>query len=87
MTSSDETENRRSKRSWMSNNFGRFLNFAGGESKEDGDDVRAAEAKDTADELERLLGEVSGYEGRLEGLLDMPINTQESSAEALSADD
>lgn len=37
--------------------------------------------RETAAELERLLGEVSGYEGRLEGLLDLPINSLPANAD------
>lgn len=71
----------------MSDTFQSFWEYAGGNGEDLGVHtavqavVEGGGDRETAAELERLLGEVSGYEGRLEGLLDLPINSLPANAD------
>lgn len=74
-----QQKQRGKKRQWVSDTFQSLMESVGGggEGGSDGDEVVKAVAKasqggdrETAQELERLLGEVSSYEGRLDNLLD-----------------
>lgn len=55
-----------------------FLKNKGGGGDDSGNGAQADGMNDreTAQELESLLGKVSSYEGRLEGLLGMPVNAE-----------
>ena len=72
-----QEKQRGKKRQWVSDTFQSFMGSVGGGSDSGPDAAVKAVAKAsrgadraTAQELERLLGEVSSYEGRLDNLLD-----------------
>lgn len=73
---------RKSKRQMVSGAFQSLWDYASGTGTADlagSSPVESAAVdkvgdRETAQELERLLGEVSSYEGRLEGLLDLPMD-------------
>lgn len=75
-----QQKQRGKKRQWVSDTFQSLMESVGGGGEggfEDEDtSVRAAikadqGGRETAQELERLLGEVSSFEGRLDNLLDL----------------
>ncbi|CAM9149560.1 unnamed protein product [Ectocarpus sp. 13 AM-2016] len=84
------------KRQWVSDTFQSLMGSVGGSAAGGGDAIKVATAvevsvkdggnRETAQELERLLGEVSSNEGRLDNLLDLsssiPDNTDDSSSPA-----
>ncbi|CBJ31071.1 expressed unknown protein [Ectocarpus siliculosus] len=84
------------KRQWVSDTFQSFMGSVGGSAAGGVDAVKVATAvevsvkdggnRETAQELERLLGEVSSNEGRLDNLLDLsssiPGNTDDWSPPA-----
>lgn len=72
------------KRTWVEETFRNFWQYAGGGSGERDQGVPGAikavveggkKSQKTAEELERLLGEVSTSKGLLEGLLNMPTES------------
>lgn len=72
-----QEKQRGKKRQWVSDTFQSFMGSVGGGSDSGPDAAvkvvaKASRGADraTAQELERLLGEVSSYEGRLDNLLD-----------------
>lgn len=70
-----QQKQRGKKRQWVSDTFQSLLESVGAGSESGAEEAAVAKAvqgsdRETALELERLLGEVSSYEGRLDNLLD-----------------
>lgn len=91
-----QQKQRGKKRQWVSDTFQSMLGSVGGGGDNDsveavGTVEAAVKAKqggdrETAQELERLLGEVSSYEGRLDNLLDLSSPIRISDDDSIPTD-